>query len=275
MELLEFLEKLELLENQKSWDEILSLSDEAIESYPYSLSIKTYKVKALIKKEKLDLAKELCFDLIKSNPGSSVIHSLLASIYERSGEINKAIDEYNKILFLNPGDTETIKEIERLKNVSGKMSESDLSERSKSETLKETLDNEKEIAEEEKKVDSQQKERDDSYSVSNESEINKEIDFDDQHQIEKEISVDVSETDESEDSEKQEKPEDKIDETYATYTMANLLESQEKLDEARQIYKKLYLSSSDKKALRGYKRTGLKKLLKILNNYLLRGKPNE
>ena len=44
-----------------------------------------------------------------------MIHDLLAKVYEREGSYRKAVDEYMKILFLNPGDREVELQVERLK----------------------------------------------------------------------------------------------------------------------------------------------------------------
>ena len=117
MELIEYLEKLELHENKKEWEELLKVSEEALKNFPYSQTLKIYRIKALIEKERFNEAKLLCEDLIRVNPGSFIIHSLLAKIHEKKGDYKKAIDEYNKILFLNPGDNNSEKEIERLKKL--------------------------------------------------------------------------------------------------------------------------------------------------------------
>ncbi len=117
MELIEYLEKLELHENKKEWEELLKVSEEAVKNFPYSQTLKIYRIKALIEKERFNEAKLLCEDLIRVNPGSFIIHSLLAKIHEKKGDYKKAIDEYNKILFLNPGDNNSEKEIERLKKL--------------------------------------------------------------------------------------------------------------------------------------------------------------
>ena len=117
MELIEYLEKLEVHENKKEWEELLRVSEEAVKNFPYSQTLKIYRIKALIEKERLNEAKLLCEDLIRVNPGSFIIHSLLAKIHEKKGNYKKAIDEYNKILFLNPGDENSEKEIERLKKL--------------------------------------------------------------------------------------------------------------------------------------------------------------
>ena len=94
---------------------MIKVSEKAVEEFPYSTTLKTYRVRALMETGRIEDAKGLAFELLKSNPGSSVIHDLLAKVYEREGSNRKAVDEYMKILFLNPGDREVELQVERLK----------------------------------------------------------------------------------------------------------------------------------------------------------------
>jgi tetratricopeptide (TPR) repeat protein len=325
MELLEYLEKLEILESEKNWDEILSLVEEAISNYSYSLSLKTYKVKALLNKDKWTDAKELCFKLIKSNPGSSVIHSLLASIFEKTGEIKKAIDEYNKIIFLNPGDTEALKELERLKagdtfikdnNLIANHSDSDnfntsvetdkkakedgeyKEDKSEEDFKERNIDEEQEVEKNEDEIEndfssityeteSDIQEEDNGYYPENinENRILEKKDNKLESKDEYNINIDnnnitdsVKSSDNFDEVEyKKQSPDEIIDdeEPYITYSMAKLLEEQEKFKDAQNTYKKIYLQSHEKKAEIGYKRNGLKRFLNILNNFLVRGKTDE
>jgi len=341
MELLEYLEKLEILESEKNWDEILSLVEEAISNYTYSLSLKTYKVKALLNKNRFSDAKELCFELIKSNPGSSVIHSLLASIFEKTGEIKKAIDEYNKIIFLNPGDTDAIKELERLKkgdnfvnndSVAEELSDSRTYMDEEEEKGKDIVNGvEEEEDEGEKKNDdngndfssenpnkasvSDEKSDDDEYDYNptnnsdiieqNNSYLENNIESKDMPQVkvDEEESFNNNEVNEFDMNYKEESKNDeeiledygeniglsdkvekdlsftenydKDEEPFVTYSMAKLLEEQGKYKDAQAVYKKLYIMSNDKKADVGFKRVGLKRFQKVLNNYLVREKSNE
>ncbi len=145
MELIEYLEKLELHENKKEWEELLKVSEEAVKNFPYSQTLKIYRIKALIEKERLNEAKLLCEELIRVNPGSFIVHSLLAKIHEKKGDYKKAIDEYNKILFLNPGDDNSEKEIERLKKLL------------KGEKLEESFDKKTELDKTEPEIESEEK----------------------------------------------------------------------------------------------------------------------
>lgn len=115
MELLKYLEILEPLARDREWSELIKVSEKAVEEFPYSTTLKTYRVRALMETGRIEDAKSLAFELLKSNPGSSVIHDLLAKVYEREGSYRKAVDEYMKILFLNPGDREVELQVERLK----------------------------------------------------------------------------------------------------------------------------------------------------------------
>jgi len=115
MELLKYLEILEPLARDREWSELIKVSEKAVEEFPYSTTLKTYRVRALMETGRIEDAKGLAFELLKSNPGSSVIHDLLAKVYEREGSYRKAVDEYMKILFLNPGDREVELQVERLK----------------------------------------------------------------------------------------------------------------------------------------------------------------
>jgi tetratricopeptide (TPR) repeat protein len=320
MELLEYLEKLEILESEKNWDDILSLVEEAISNYSYSLSLKTYKVKALLNKDKWTDAKELCFELIKSNPGSSVIHSLLASIFERTGEIKKAIDEYNKIIFLNPGDTEAIKELERLKSGDTLIKDNNLiANHSDSDNFNTSVEMDENVKEDEEHKEDKFEEDFKERNIDEEQEVEKKedeiendfssISYDTESDIQEEdngyypeninenlilekkdnkleskdvenniITDSVKSSDNIDDFEyKKQSPDEIIDdeEPYITYSMAKLLEEQEKFKDAQDTYKKIYFQSHEKKAEIGYKRNGLKRFLIILDNFLVREKTDE
>ncbi len=273
MELIEYLEKLEIHENKKEWDELLKLSEEAVENFPYSQTLKIYKIRALIEKERLNEAKFLCEELIKTNPGSSIIHSLLADIYERRGDIKRAIDEYNKILFLNPGDTKSISEIERLKKMLGEEESPD-----ESETKEEVVEGEK------KKFIGAEGEEESEVEINGEEEIettSEEMVKDDEEVMEDKrpslsdevseekledqsnlIDTELSSSDDNKiKEEKIERGESEIisdEDLYTTVSMADILEKQGKYYEAQKIFYKLYKKDKSINALKGYKRTGLK-----------------
>ncbi len=289
MELIEYLEKLEIHENKKEWDELLKLSEEAVENFPYSQTLKIYKIRALIEKERLNEAKFLCEELIKTNPGSSIIHSLLADIYEKRGDFKRAIDEYNKILFLNPGDTKSISEIERLKKFLEE-NESSVEQESKEEVAEEgkdkfivdegkesiAEDNESKIVDDKKKeIKAIPEERVKEYEEILEEKdlagpdefVRKKIEdqsnFEDRSSKELLLSDDNKIKEENrEGAEKREIPDEDL---YTTVSMADILEKQGKYYEAQKIFYKLYKKDKSINALKGYKRTGLKFYESFLN----------
>ena len=310
MELIEYLEKLEVSENKKEWDQLLEISEEAINNFPYSQTLKIYRIKALIEKERLNEAKLLCEDLIRANPGSAVIHSLLARIYEKKGDYVKAIDEHNKILFLNPGDSSSLSEIERLKKLAGEygnsnnVSSGELLESASDniledkEDLKEVGDDsvvaekEEDVIEEKEKKEEVIEEKQELFIENEEEEkeeSEREVIGDTIKEIEdkEELSEDATPKEEffneefenikneiGEEEKKENIIEKSDDDLYATISMAKVLEKQGKYYESQEIYFKVYNKDLSEEAKKGYQRTGLKiykKYLESLNRRLKTG----
>ncbi len=295
MELIEYLEKLEIHENKKEWDELLKLSEEAVENFPYSQTLKIYKIRALIEKERLNEAKFMCDELIKTNPGSSIIHFFLADIYEKKGDIKRAIDEYNKILFLNPGDTKSVSEIERLKKILGEDKssegappEDDLVESEEKEEFNAEADREKIALSSEEEVISEEVENDGikveaeeemldkdeviekgekptfAESIEEKKEDNFHEGFEDTITTNRDI-LPEKEKAKDDSSEQVEREVISEEDLYTTVSMADILEKQGKYYEAQKIFYKLYKKGKSLSALRGYKRTGLKFYESFLN----------
>jgi tetratricopeptide (TPR) repeat protein len=118
------MEALENLYSQKRFSEVLSVAKKLFQEYPNSFPIKLMHVKALKELNRLGEADETLNDLMLTYPNNLNLLAESGSLAVKRNKFDEALDFYNKILFLDPFNSEAKEAIDRINTIKEKHSAS-------------------------------------------------------------------------------------------------------------------------------------------------------